>query len=105
MNTTAFMGLVQAELMQASCRTALGIPPKEEYYIPVSSVTKIIETLQEILDKNFASKELLIEVLSRECNIGDVLEVAGLEIVSKDGTDFSSFSDKIKDLFSIKPFK
>lgn len=99
MNSKAFIGLVQAELMQASCRTALGILPSEEYYIPLSSVTKILETLQEELDKNFTSKDLLVEVLSRECNIGEVLEVAGLKIVSADGKDLQGPFDKVKDFF------
>ena len=83
MNNSQFLGALQAELVENSCRTNLGISPAEEYYIPLSSMPKILRVAESLLQENFISKDQAAEVLARECSIGELLEACDLEIKPK----------------------
>lgn len=83
MTSTQVAGLLQAELVHASCRTAMGISSKEEYYIPFSAIDGILKTLEGLLETNFVSKTKLAEVLATECNIKDILDSCDLAILPK----------------------
>jgi len=79
MTDKAFIGLLQAELID-TCMSS----DKEEYVIPLSRLTPVLEVAEKLLNENFVSKETVANVLSKECSSSDILSACDLKIVNKD---------------------